>query len=139
MSDEGSSESVSDGDRRKVVFYVDDNDEIRHAIARLLESRGYEMLLAASSEEASEVSEAFDGEIDVLLMDINLPDGWGAAVAFRLRQARPNMPVVFITGFSKSDPVLAGGLHDAEFLVTKPVATDELVAELERAMKSVSE
>ncbi len=96
------------------------------------------MLSAASAEEASDVSETFDGEIDVLLMDINLPDGWGATVAFRLRQARPNMALVFITGFAEIDPVLAGGLGDAEFLVTKPFTADTLVSELERAMKSGS-
>lgn len=104
----------------------------------MLEDRGYDVLSAASAQEASDVSEAFDGEIDVLLMDINLPDGWGATVAFHLRQARPNMALVFITGFAKSDPVLAGGLEDAEFLVTKPFAADTLVAELERAMNSGS-
>jgi DNA-binding LytR/AlgR family response regulator len=96
------------------------------------------MLLAASAEEASDVMATFDGEIDVLLMDINLPDGWGATVAHRLRQARPNMALVFITGFAEIDPVLSGGLETAEFVVTKPFTTDGLVSELERAMQSSS-
>ena len=134
MSDDGSTDSVGAGRRPKVVFFVDDDDEFRHTTSDLLKSRGYEMLLAASAEEASDVIETFDGEIDVLLMDINLPDGWGATVAYRLRQARPNMALVFITGFAESDPVLSGGLHDAEFVVTKPVTTDRLVYELERAI-----
>ena len=102
----------------------------------MLVSRGYEVLLASSAAEASEVSEAFRGEIDLLLMDVNLPDGWGATVAFRLRQARPSMPLLFITGFAESDPVLAGGLGAVPFVVTKPVSRDKLVAELERAMAS---
>lgn len=136
MSDEGSTDSVGAGSRRKVVFLVDDDEDVRHLISRLLTSRGYEVLLAESAEEASDVSEAFDGEIDILLMDINLPDGFGATVAFRLREARQNMALVFITGFAKSDPVLAGGLNHAEFLVTKPFTSDALVTELERAMNS---
>ncbi len=136
MSDDGLTDSVGAESRRKVVFFVDDNDDVRRTISRMLESRGYEMLLAASAAEASEVSEAFSGEIDVLLMDVNLPDGWGATVAFRLREERPNMPVLFITGFAESDPVLAGGLGAVEFVVNKPVTRDKLVAELERAMAS---
>ena len=95
------------------------------------------MLLAASAAEASEVSEAFRGEIAALLVGVNLPDGWGATVAFRLSQERPNMPVLFITGPAESDPVLAGGLSAVEFVVTMPVAADKLVAQLERAMASV--
>ena len=138
MSDDGSTDSVGAGGRPKVVFFVDDDDDIRHTTSQLLKSRGYEMLLAASAEEASEVIETFDGEIDVLLMDINLPDGWGATVAYRLRQVRPNMALVFITGFAESDAVLSGGLNDADFVVTKPFTTDGLVSELERAMHSGS-
>ncbi len=138
MGEGDSTASGEAGGRRKVVLVVDDDEHVRHLVSRLLTTTGYEALVAGSAEEASDISEAFDGEIDVLLMDINLPDGFGATVAFRLREARPNMALVFITGFAKSDPVLAGGLKDAEFLVTKPFTLDTLVTELERAMNSGS-
>ncbi len=134
MSEKGSIDSVGAGSRQEVVFVVDDDDDVRRFVSHLLTNAGYEVLLAESAEEASNISEAFDGEIDALVMDINLPDGFGATAAFRLREARPNMALVFITGFAKSDPVLAGGLNDAEFLVTKPFTADALLIELKRAM-----
>jgi len=134
MTGDGSTGKAGTEARAKVVFFVDDDDEIRHTTSRLLQLRGYEVLLAGSAAEAGDVMEEFEGEIDVLLMDINLPDGWGASVAHRLRQVRPNMAVVFTTGYAKSDPVLSSGLADADYVVTKPFTTDQLVAELERAM-----
>lgn len=139
MSDSASFDPVGASRRSKVVFFVDDDEAIRVATADLLKRRGYEVLLAASAEAASNASDAFEGEIDVLLMDINLPDGWGATLAQRLRLARPEMAVVFTTGFAGSDPILSSGLKHVEFVVTKPFTIDELVFELERAMTSGSE
>ena len=134
MSHDDSTDPTAIGGRAKVVFFVDDNDSLRKATGRMLKARGYEVLLAASAAEAWAINEDHDGEIDVLLMDIMLPDGWGATVAQRLREVRPDMAVVYTTGFAESDPVLAGGLQGTDFVVTKPFTSDELVTELERAM-----
>ena len=138
MHEADSADPAEAGERPKVVFFVDDHDLIRETTSELLKRRGYDVLLAASAEEASEVIESYDGEIDVLLMDINLPDGWGATVAYRLSQIRPNMAVVYTTGFAKSDPVLSSGLGSADFVVTKPFTSEQLASELERAMNSDS-
>jgi two-component system, cell cycle sensor histidine kinase and response regulator CckA len=136
MSDDSATDPVEGESRARVVFFVDDDDEIRKVTSLMLERRGFEVVLAASAGEASQVAETFEGKIDVLLMDINLPDGFGATVAHLLRQVRTDMPVVFTTGFAESDPVLSDGLSHAEFVVTKPFTIDELVDELERAMSS---
>ena len=85
-------------ERRPVVFFVDDESGIRQVANRLLKKRGFDMIGAASAAEATEVIDRYEGEIDALLMDINLPDGWGAMVAQRLRSARPDMAVVYTTG-----------------------------------------
>jgi len=137
MRDAGSMDSGEAVERPKVVFFVDDDDKFREITSELLKRRGYEMILAASAKEASEVIESYEGEIDVLLMDIKLPDGWGATVAYRLCQIRPNMAVVYTTGFAKGDPVLSAGLGSADFVVTKPFTSEQLASELERAMNSV--
>ncbi len=138
MSDASSTDSGEVGERLKVVFLVDDDDDFREVTSKLLKRRGYEVLLAASAEEASEVIESYEGEIDVLLMDIKLPDGWGVTVAYRLCQVRPNMPVVYTTGFAEGDAVLSSGLDSADFVVTKPFTSERLASELERAMNSVA-
>jgi DNA-binding NtrC family response regulator len=120
--------------RNPVVFFVDDEEGIRHVANRLLRKRGYDMIGASSAAEASEVVDRYEGDIDVLLMDINLPDGWGALVAQRLISARPDMAIVYTTGFAEVDPILSGGLSAAEFVIRKPFTGDQLADVLSRAI-----
>lgn len=121
--------------RKRVVFYVDDQDFLRRFVSKQLQKRGFEVLLAGSAAEALEVMEAYRGPIDALLMDINLPDGWGSVLAQRLRGERAGMAVVYTTGFAASDPILSGGLRDAPFVLHKPFSADELVRILTLAIE----
>jgi hypothetical protein len=125
--------SRSEGGPLPVVLYVDDEEPLRLQTERLLRGR-FEVLHAGSAAEASELMERHRGPIDVLLMDINLPDGWGSVLAQQLLAVRPNLPVVYTTGYAEHDPVLAGGLRDAAFVLTKPFKGRELLDILERAM-----
>lgn len=118
----------------RVVFFVDDDEDVRSVTKALLERRGFTVIQAGSAEEAGRVAEAYEQPIDVLLMDINLPDGWGAVVAQRLRAHHPEMVTVYTTGFASSDPILSGGLKDAEFVVPKPFTSTELIEMLEKAI-----
>lgn len=122
--------------RAPVVFFVDDESGIRHITNRLLRKRGFEVITAASASEALQVIEAHEGEIDALLMDINLPDGWGASVAQRLTGARPGMAVVYTTGMPEIDPILSGGMAGAEFVIRKPFTGDQLADTLTRAIRT---
>jgi two-component system, cell cycle sensor histidine kinase and response regulator CckA len=122
-------------ERKPVVFFVDDEDGIRHVANRLLRKRGFEMIGAATAADALQVVEDFEGEIDALLMDINLPDGWGAQVAQRLRAERPEMAVVYTTGFAEVDPILSGGLNSTEYVIRKPFTGDQLAEVLTRAIE----
>jgi DNA-binding NtrC family response regulator len=130
----GESQGGASERNRGTVFFVDDDDRLRGVTCRLLRARGYTVIEAESAERALEVLETHEGDIDVVLMDINLPDGWGASVAQRLRDVRPGMAVVFTTGYADVDPILASALNDAEFVVKKPFSTDQLVEVLERAV-----
>jgi DNA-binding NtrC family response regulator len=120
--------------RPPTVFFVDDEAGIRHIANRLLRKRGFEVITAASGSEAEEVIEAYEGPIDALLMDINLPDGWGAMVAQRLTSTRPEMAVVYTTGMAEIDPILSGGLAGAQFVIRKPFTGDQLADTLSRAI-----
>ena len=122
--------------RSPVVFFVDDEAGIRHIANRLLRKRGFEVITASSASEAERVMREHQGDIDALLMDIHLPDGWGARVASRLVSARPNMAVVYTTGLADLDPILSGGLAGGQFIIRKPFTGDELAGTLARAMEA---
>ncbi|MEM7416693.1 MAG: response regulator [Gemmatimonadota bacterium] len=121
-------------ERKPVVFFVDDEDGIRRIADRLLRKRGFEMIGASSAAEAQEVLDGFAGDIDALLMDINLPDGWGAKVAQELRAARPGMAIVYTTGLAEIDPILSGGMSGADYVIRKPFTGDQLADILTRAI-----
>lgn len=124
--------------RRPVVFFVDDEEGVRHIANRLLRKRGFDMIGASSAAEATEVIESFEGDIDALLMDINLPDGWGALVAQRLMSVRPDMAIVYTTGFAEVDPILSGGLNSAQYVIRKPFTGDRLAEVLSQAIEAKS-
>ena len=131
-----SDEQVEELKRKPVVFFVDDEDAIRHITKRLLRTRGFDMIGASSAAEAAEVVDRFEGDIDAVLMDINLPDGWGAQVAQRLTAVRPDLAVVYTTGFAEIDPIQSGGLVGAEHVIRKPFTGDQLADVLTRAIES---
>jgi DNA-binding NtrC family response regulator len=118
-----------------VVFFVDDEPQLRSAFSELLRRRGFGVIEAANSEEAERKIEEVEEPIDVLLMDINLPDGWGATVAQQLLNSHPEMVVVYITGFAHEDPILSGALNDARYVLRKPFTGDQLVDVLRSAME----
>jgi two-component system cell cycle sensor histidine kinase/response regulator CckA len=120
--------------RPPVVFFVDDEPGIRGSFATLMRRRGFTVLEAGSAEEAGRLIEIYKDPIDILLMDINLPDGWGATLAQALLEEHPEMTVIYTTGYADQDPILSGALNDAPFVLRKPFSSDELLELIRRAM-----
>lgn len=130
MSDPSSDASRAD----TVILVVDDDPSIQRVTQRILANEGYTVLEAATAEEAERISDSHEAGIDVLIMDINLPDGWGASVAHRLRSGHPEMAVVYMTGFASTDPILSGALEGAPWVLLKPFRGPQLVDIVERAL-----
>jgi DNA-binding NtrC family response regulator len=120
--------------RVPVVFFVDDEAGIRGSFSTLMRRRGFQVLEAGSAEEAGRLIEIYRDPIDVLLMDINLPDGWGATLAQALLEEHPEMTVIYTTGYADEDPILSGALNDAPFVLRKPFSSEELLELIRRAM-----
>ena len=84
-----------DEDMKKRILLADDDDSVRKMVGRVLESEGYEVMLARTGCEA--VSQALSGEPDLILLDIGMPerDGWQALEL--IERIRPLIPVIVIT------------------------------------------
>ncbi len=113
--------------RSAVVLLVDDDADLRSTLGKILRWEAFEVLEAGSAEEAWRVVEGHGGTIDLLLMDVNLPDGFGARLAQALLGPHPEMVVVYITGFAELDPILSGTLNDAAYVLRKPFSREELL------------
>ena len=83
------------------------------------------MLRAASGEEALQVAQAHQGSIALALVDVIMPGMSGPEVAQRLHAARPDLKVLFMSGFS-TEVVVVHGLDAGDPLLVKPFSLDTL-------------
>jgi len=110
----------------ETILVVEDSAEVRRFIRIALQNLGYTVIEAASAEQAVAACRASTDRIDLLVTDVVLPDSTGQDVAKRLTEARPELPVLYISGY----PQDFGGIEAVpgtgiEFL-QKPFAADTL-------------
>jgi DNA-binding NtrC family response regulator len=107
------------------VLFVEDDTGVRDITARLLESKGVRLLVAAGSEEAMRLLEKT--EVDVLFTDVVMPGLNGIELAKQAKLLRPDLKVVFMTGYYSR----AAEARNFGALLYKPVRSDELETLLE--------
>jgi len=116
---------------RPLVLVVDDEDINRIAVGRLLRRRGFDIVEASSGEQALRL--AAENPPRLILLDIIMPKMDGFEVCRRLKQnpATAAIPVVFLTGRTDTDGIVAGFHAGGVDYVTKPFEGAELVARVE--------
>ena len=114
------------------ILIVDDEENARKGLSVFLKSKNYEVFEAGSLKEAREHLEKGNG--DVLLLDVQLPDGYGQSLLKELQQQHNKPPVILITGFGDIEMAVDAMRNGAHDFLTKPI-TDLTVLEksLERA------
>lgn len=88
---------------RETILLVDDERPVREFMARTLSRQGYRVLVAEDGESALAQSVAFPGEIHLLVTDVMMPVMNGKDLADRLCSLRPDIKVLFISGYSRDD------------------------------------
>ncbi len=104
--------------RPVTVLFVDPQPEVRALATRVLEPAGCTVLEAASAGQARDLCLKFDGAIDVVVVDIALPDGRGDLAVRLLRELRPDLQVIVMSGYP-SGAIGPSGDAPAE-LLAKP-------------------
>lgn len=121
---------MSQGDGGPLILVVEDDTTVRGFIVRTLKRAGYRCLVAGSAEEALHVSSQVEEPIDLLILDIMLPDSWGTRLVQDIQAQHPYARVILTSGHTADDPVLAAGVQarDPEIpFLNKPFSPDELV------------
>jgi CheY-like chemotaxis protein len=117
-----------------VVLLVDDEDAVRSAARRILEREGYEVLEASQGGEAHDVYLAHADRIRLLLTDLAMPVLGGRALAQRIRARDPQLPVLFISGYSSQDVRGSGPPLPGVPLLAKPFTAEQLLAAVAGAL-----
>ena len=115
---------------KETILVVDDEPAVRERIRRELEPRGYMILLAANAEDAMAIGATHRGPIDLLLTDVIMPDLRGPELAQRIRNRRPEMKVLFMSGFLSPDAAELSSLRPGDAFLGKPFARDALPAKV---------
>ena len=110
--------------RAATVLVIDDEPPVRRIIERLLTRRGYTVLLAEDGEQALSLADQQPGPIDLLITDIVLPGITGPEIAQRLTERRPQIKVLYTSGYP-GDELVRRGLKATAAFVGKPFTLDE--------------
>jgi two-component system, OmpR family, KDP operon response regulator KdpE len=114
------------------ILVCDDDPQIRRALALILRDAGYEVLLAASGEEA--LDRAAVGGPHLAIVDLVLPDQHGIEVCRQLREWS-EMPILVLSAIDEEQTKIEALHRGADDYVTKPFGPGELVARVEAALR----
>jgi len=120
----------------ETILVVDDEESLRTVVVDLLSSLGYNILSAPGGQEALTLAEEYSGKIDLLLTDVMMEPLPGPALAENLTRVRPDMKVVFISGYAISALAPDGVLKPGTVLVNKPFTMKILSAKLREVLGS---
>jgi len=117
------------------ILIIEDEDVVIEVTQAMLEMLGYRVMVAKTGKDATHIAETFDGQIDLALLDIKLPDMEGGKVYPLIMEARSNLKVIVFSGYSIDGParkILDAGAQD---FIQKPFS----IATLSEKLKEVLE
>ena len=133
VEDEGpstESRALPRSDQGETVLVVDDEPTVRMLITDILEELGFTAIEAADSAAGLKVLQS-DVRIDLLVTDVGLPGGMnGRQMADAARVGRPDLKVLFITGYAENAAVGNGQLAPGMAVLTKPFPVETMAARI---------
>ena len=122
-----------------LIFVVEDQKAVRSFTKAALIEYGYHVIEASSGEEAMEVAKRHSGEIPLLLTDVVLPGMNGKELSERLKELRPNLKVIFVSGHTADAITHRGVLDCGVVFLPKPFSPAELAAKVRDVLATPSE
>lgn len=121
-----------------LILVVEDEIGIRELIREILAAAGYEVYTAANAREGLEFTSLYEGEIHLLLTDVVLPGMSGPEMAEQMKRGRPELKVLFASGYSDHALLRRGALARGAAFVSKPFDTDTLLSRVSDLVTSAS-
>ena len=125
---------MSDTDGRATIFVVDDEEIIRDMASEMLSCRGYEIITAGDGTEAIETFGRLSGKIDVVLLDVVMPDLNGEEVFNEMQKIKPGIRVILSSGYSAdniSDELVESSYTD---FIEKPYTLKDLLEKIDAVL-----
>jgi hypothetical protein len=119
------------------ILLTEDDPDVRQMLAMLLQSSGHTVLTAENPESALACAAAFDGHIDLLLTDVVMPGGTGRDLARRIVVARPDLRILYISGYPEYGATSTWGhvLEPGVPFLAKPFTRDVLIQKINEMLR----
>ena len=121
-------------DAGEVVLVIEDETVVRDLVVEVLQDLGYQTIEAADGPSGLKVLQSA-ARIDLLITDIGLPGLNGRQVVDAARQQRPELKVLFMTGYAENATIANGFLEPGMQMITKPFAIDALMLRIRDMIK----
>jgi signal transduction histidine kinase len=122
----------------ETVLVVEDEDIVRELVCEVLEDQGYNVLCARDGIEALNMAAEFDDEIHLLVTDVIMPNMNGHELAGKLSQFRPDMKILYVSGYSDNDIGDHGTLDPRHELLQKPFTPQTLARKIREVIREGS-
>ncbi len=124
-------DSIAHG-KGETLLLVDDDAFLRQANADVLRSLNYQVIEAANGREAIRLFEEHVDAIDLVLLDVVMPEMGGVEAATRIRRIRNNIGIIFITGYDKDGTLNSDITGEGENIIMKPLTIEKLSSTIHR-------
>ncbi len=121
--------------KAETVLVVEDEEIVRQLVCDVLERQGYRVLCSANGSEALQMTAELKGEIDLLLTDVIMPQMNGHELAGLLSAQRPELKVLYVSGYSDNDIGLHGVLQPGVELLEKPFSPHVLAEKVDEILR----
>ena len=118
----------------ETVLLVEDEAAVRRCVREYLTAQGYTVLEAVNGEEALKVSRAYCGPIQIMLTDVVMPQMSGPKVAEQLAAERPQMKILFASGYAESTVLRHGKIDVTAQFIEKPFSLSALASKIHDAL-----
>lgn len=114
-----------------MLLVADDEEQVRLLAARILEAEGFRVMLADNGRRALELVREAPAPPDLLLTDLIMPGMGGWDLATAMRQFRPDLPVIYMSGFVGPENSMRGLVPDDATFLQKPFSHASLLEVIE--------
>ena len=120
----------------ETVLVVEDEPALRNLTVQVLKNSGYRVLTAESAARTLALARQYDNPIDILLTDVVMPDLAGPDLVSEMKKIRPDMKVLYMSGYSRDAMIEQGILGNDSTLILKPFSTRALLNKMRAVLES---
>ncbi|MBM9518480.1 cache domain-containing protein [Desulforhopalus vacuolatus] len=120
----------------ETILLVEDNEPLLDLSKKMMEDLGYTVLATTASNNAVSLAQEYDGEINLLLTDVVMPEMNGLELSKQLQSLYPDMKILFMSGYAANIITNRGVLEAGSFFIPKPFSKKYLALKVREALDS---